>query len=151
YWHEQHPEDTLVNFDALTYAGNLKNLESIANSPRYTFVQGDITDIEAVRKAMQGADKVIHFAAETHVDRSISGPTAFIHTNIVGTFTLLEVARELGIKHFHHISTDEVFGSLELDSKTVFSESTPYDPHSPYAAAKASSDHLVRAYHDTYG
>jgi dTDP-glucose 4,6-dehydratase len=104
-----------------------------------------------VRSALTGADIVVHFAAETHVDRSITDPGAFVTTNVVGTQVLLDAARDLNIKRFHHISTDEVFGSLELGSNTKFSETTPYDPHSPYSASKAGSDHLVRAYHDTYG
>ena len=151
YWMQQHPEDQIVNFDLLTYAGNLENLASVDQNPNYSFVQGDIRSPQDVRAAMAGADMVVHFAAETHVDRSITDPGAFVTTNVVGTQVLLDVARDLNIKRFHHISTDEVFGSLELGSSAKFSENTPYDPHSPYSASKAGSDHLVRAYYDTYG
>lgn len=151
YWMKQHPEDQIVNLDILTYAANLAYLDSVAQQPNYQFIKGDITDSVAVRQAMQGVDVVVHFAAESHVDRSVSGPSAFVQTNVVGTLTLLEVARELGIQRFHHVSTDEVFGSLEFESAVRFSETTPYNPHSPYSASKAGSDHLVRAFHDTYG
>lgn len=151
YWMQQHPEDQIVNFDLLTYAGNLENLASVDQKPNYSFVQGDIRSPQDVRAAMAGADMVVHFAAETHVDRSITDPGAFVTTNVVGTQVLLDAARDLNIKRFHHISTDEVFGSLELGSSAKFSENTPYDPHSPYSASKAGSDHLVRAYYDTYG
>lgn len=151
YWMEQHPEDEVVNLDLLTYAANLDNLNFVAQNPKYTFIQGDICDLEAVRGAMQGVDVVVHFAAESHVDRSVSDPAAFVQTNVIGTFNLLEVAREVSVKRFHHVSTDEVFGSLEMGSEVKFNEETPYDPHSPYSASKASSDHLVRAYADTYG
>ena len=151
YWMREHPRDSIVNLDALTYAARLENLASVADSPNYEFIQGDICDPEVVRRAMQGVDVVVHYAAESHVDRSVSGPAAFVQTNIVGTFTLLEAARELGIARFHHISTDEVFGSLELDSPKKFNEDSPYNPHSPYSASKAGSDHLVRAYATTYG
>lgn len=150
HWMQNHPADSIVNFDLLTYAGNLENLKSVDQNPNYSFVQGDIRSPQAVRAAMAGADMVVHFAAETHVDRSITDPGAFVTTNVVGTQVLLDAARDLNIKRFHHISTDEVFGSLELGSNTKFSEDTPYDPHSPYSASKAGSDHLVRAYHDTY-
>lgn len=151
HWMQQHPEDIIVNFDLLTYAGNLENLKSVDQNPNYSFVQGDIRSPQDVRAAMAGADMVVHFAAETHVDRSITDPGAFVTTNVVGTQVLLDAARDLNIKRFHHISTDEVFGSLELGSSTKFDENTPYDPHSPYSASKAGSDHLVRAYYDTYG
>lgn len=151
YWMDKHPADSIINFDLLTYAGNLENLKLVENSPHYTFVQGDIRKPEQVRAAMQGADYVVHFAAETHVDRSIMDPSAFVSTNVLGTQVLLEAAKDLGIKRFHHISTDEVFGTLELGTETMFNEHSPYDPHSPYSASKAGSDHLVRAYGDTYG
>ena len=153
------PHDVL-NLDKLTYAGNLASLEPIANSPRYRFVQADICDPAAVASAIAGyrPDVITHLAAESHVDRSIDGPADFIQTNIVGTFTMLSAAldywRGLDTEakagfRFHHISTDEVFGTLADDG--FFTEETPYDPHSPYSASKASSDHLVRAWHDTYG
>jgi len=148
-------EGRVVNVDALTYAGNPENLEGIeAVFPeRYVFIKGDICDREAMAKIFDnyGIDTVCHFAAESHVDRSIVGPDAFIQTNIVGTFSLLEAARnhQGQIERFHHISTDEVFGSLGPEG--LFKETTPYQPNSPYSASKASSDHLVRAYHETYG
>jgi dTDP-glucose 4,6-dehydratase len=151
YWMKHHPEDQIVNFDKLTYAGNLSSLADIADSPNYTFIQGDITDSEAVTQAMSGVDMVVHFAAESHVDRSILGPGIFLHTNVIGTQVLLDAALKAKVKRFHHISTDEVFGSLELGSDTKFDEHTPYDPCSPYSASKAGSDHLVRAYGETFG
>jgi dTDP-glucose 4,6-dehydratase len=150
----------VLNLDKLTYAGNLASLEPIANAPRYRFVQADICDGAAVAKAIADyrPDVITHLAAESHVDRSIDGPADFIQTNIVGTFTMLSAALEYwrGLDdaakaafRFHHISTDEVFGTLADEG--FFTEDTPYDPHSPYSASKASSDHLVRAWHDTYG
>lgn len=151
YWLSQHPQDHIRNFDALTYAGNLENLAHVQDNPNYQFVQGNICDKEAVEKAMQGIDIVVHFAAESHVDRSIMNPESFLQTNVMGTFTLLTAARNANLKRFHHISTDEVFGSLQLGSSTKFNEQTPYEPRSPYSASKASSDHLVRAYGETYG
>ncbi|WP_116092404.1 dTDP-glucose 4,6-dehydratase [Sphingomonas crusticola] len=151
---------SVLNLDKLTYAGNLASLEPIANSPRYRFVQADICDAAAVAAAIAGfrPQVITHLAAESHVDRSIDGPADFIQTNIVGTFNMLSAALEYwrGLDaeakaafRFHHISTDEVFGSLPDGG--FFTEETPYDPHSPYSASKASSDHLVRAWHDTYG
>jgi len=152
YMMEKYPEYEIVNLDKLTYAGNLETLKSVENNPKYTFIQGDICDRDQVEKAMEGCDMVVHFAAESHVDRSITGPAIFVQTNVVGTQVLLDVAKDQGIKRFHHVSTDEVFGALELDRlEDKFSETTPYNPHSPYSASKAGSDHLVRAYHDTYG
>ncbi len=152
---------SIVNFDKLTYAGNPNNLESIADSPRYHFVQGDIIDRELVRKTLARHEPraIVHFAAESHVDRSIRGPEDFIHTNVNGTFVLLEEVRAywsgLGEAdrarfRFLHVSTDEVYGSLAPDDPP-FSETTAYAPNSPYAASKAAADHLVRAYHHTYG
>ncbi|MBI4066332.1 dTDP-glucose 4,6-dehydratase, partial [Candidatus Gottesmanbacteria bacterium] len=146
-----HPKDSIMNLDKLTYAGNLENLADVEKNPRYTFIHGDICDPETVQKALTGVDVVVHFAAESHVDRSILEPAPFITTNILGTYTLLEAATKVKISRFHHVSTDEVFGSLELVSSSKFNERTPYDPRSPYSASKASSDHLVRAYHETYG
>lgn len=151
YWMQQHPEDQIVNLDTLTYAGNLENLKTVADNPNYSFVQGDIRSVEQVNQAMLGIDIVVHFAAESHVDRSILNPSDFVTTNVVGTQILLDAALRHNVKRFHHISTDEVFGSLELGSSEKFSESTPYHPHSPYSASKAGSDHLVRAYGDTFG
>lgn len=150
YWLAQYPQDLVVNLDKLTYAGNLENLDDVANNSQYTFVKGDICDAGLVDSVVKDIDLIVHFAAETHVDRSILEPDAFITTNVIGTYTLLEAARKYK-KRFHHVSTDEVFGSLELGSSAKFNEHTPYDPSSPYSAAKASSDHLVRAYQRTYG
>ncbi|MFA5358887.1 MAG: dTDP-glucose 4,6-dehydratase [Patescibacteria group bacterium] len=151
YWAKKYPKDKIVNFDKLTYAGNLENLKTVEKNKNYKFIKGDITDPVAVNKAMAGADIVVHFAAETHVDRSILGPAVFVTTNVIGTQVLLDAALKHKIKRFHHVSTDEVFGALKLGSKEKFSEKTPYNPHSPYSAAKAASDHLVRAYADTFG
>lgn len=153
---KKYPQYKIVNLDALTYAGNLENLKDIEHASNYEFVKGDITDPKTVGRlfATQKFDGIIHLAAESHVDRSISNPMEFITTNIVGTVTLLNAAREqwkddYAGKLFYHISTDEVYGSLGAEG--FFTESTPYDPRSPYSASKASSDHLVRAYHHTYG
>ena len=152
----KYPDYQIYNLDKLTYAGNLENLKDIESRSNYTFIRGDIVDgefIQALFKRHQ-FDGVIHLAAESHVDRSISNPMEFIYTNIVGTVNLLNAASEIwneiySNKRFYHISTDEVYGSL--GDSGFFTESTPYDPHSPYSASKASSDHLVRAYHDTFG
>lgn len=151
YWLTHHPEDEVVNFDKLTYAGNLENLSSIEKNPRYRFVQGDICLLSDVVPVMEGIDTVVHFAAESHVDRSILEAAPFITTNVVGTQVLLDAALKAKVKRFHHVSTDEVFGSLALVSKAKFHEATPYDPRSPYSASKAGSDHLVRAYAHTFG
>ena len=149
---EKYPEDQVVNFDKLTYAGNLENLKELEDHPNYKFVKGDILNQELVEHVAQDVDVIVNFAAETHVDRSVLDPFSFVKTNVLGTHTLLEVARKLGNKRFHHISTDEVFGSLSLeDGHRAFSEDSPYDPKSPYSSSKAASDHLVRAYHHTYG
>lgn len=150
YWLDKHPEDTIYNLDALTYAGSLTNLQDVEELPNYVFIQGSINDRELVDKIMDDVDTVVHFAAESHVDRSILNPSIFLETNVLGTHTLLESAREHGIKHFHHISTDEVFGSLPYEGTDSFTEKTPYDPRSPYSASKAGSDHLVRAYGETF-
>lgn len=151
YWMKNYPEDFIVNLDKLTYAGNLENLVDVSDNPHYSFIYGDICDAKVVEKAMDGVDTVVHFAAESHVDRSILEPAAFVMTNVVGTQILLDEAVRKGIKRFHHVSTDEVFGSLNLADKSKFNERTNYNPRSPYSASKASSDHLVRAYHITYG
>lgn len=154
-------QDSVINVDKLTYAGNLESLESVSNSPRYAFEQVDICDKAELKRVFNQyqPDAVMHLAAESHVDRSIAGPAAFIETNIVGTYTLLEVARaywhNLSVEkkvafRFHHISTDEVYGDLE-GTNDLFTENTPYAPSSPYSASKASSDHLVRAWWRTYG
>jgi len=150
YWLKKYPQDKIVNLDKLTYAGNLENLKSIEKNPNYEFVQGDICDPKLVDSLLKKVDTIVHFAAESHVDRSIVDPAPFIKTNIEGTYVLLEAALRNKVKKFHHVSTDEVFGALELNSKEKFNDATPYNPHSPYSASKASSDHLVRAYFDTY-
>jgi dTDP-glucose 4,6-dehydratase len=151
YWLAHHSEDAIVNLDKLTYAGNLENLTSVEKHPHCTFVQGDICDPTSVASAMDGVDMVVHFAAESHVDRSIHDPAPFVQTNVVGTQVLLDAALSHKVTRFHHVSTDEVFGSLDLGSVARFSESTAYDPRSPYSASKAGSDHLVRAYYHTFG
>lgn len=150
----------VVNLDALTYAACLENVAPVADSPLYSFVRADIRDAAAVEAAVAQAapDAIMHLAAESHVDRSIDGPGVFLETNIMGTFNMLQSARALWERNgrpesfrFHHISTDEVFGSLPADPSVQFTEDTPYDPRSPYSASKASSDHLVRAWAETYG
>ena len=157
YWLEQYPADRVVVLDALTYAGNLQSLSDSLDNPRFRFVHGDICDQALVEALLEEEElgTIVHFAAESHVDRSISGPGAFVQTNVIGTHALLEAARkqwlDKGKDHrFHHVSTDEVYGSLDPDSP-AFSETTAYAPNSPYSASKAASDHLVRAYHHTYG
>ena len=150
YWLKNHPDDQIVNFDKLTYAGNLENLKDIESNQNYQFVRGDITNADEVGSVMSGIDTVVHFAAESHVDRSIHDPAPFVMTNVVGTQILLDAALKNNIKRFHHISTDEVFGALELGDSNKFNERTPYDPGSPYSASKAGSDHLVRSYFNTY-
>jgi dTDP-glucose 4,6-dehydratase len=159
YWNARHPGDRLVAYDALTYAGNRANLRALEGSDRFRFVHADIADTALVAGLLreEAIDTIVHFAAESHVDRSIDGPDAFIATNVTGTHSLLKAAREvwLGgareIEHrFHHVSTDEVFGSLSSDAP-AFTETLAYAPNSPYSASKAASDYLVRAYHHTYG
>jgi len=157
----QYPGDQIINLDKLTYAGNLSNLQDLEGKPNYRFVKADICDFDVVQSVFETfqIDGVIHLAAESHVDRSILGPEAFVTTNVLGTYTLLDVARTnwqaryASLREapvlFHHISTDEVYGSL--GETGYFTETTPYDPRSPYSASKASSDHLVMAYHHTYG
>jgi dTDP-glucose 4,6-dehydratase len=160
YMLEKHPELHIISYDKLTYAGSLDNLADLPNEKNHTFIKGDICDRELVDKVLRAhhIDTIVHFAAESHVDRSITGPTEFIQTNIVGTFTLLESARQFWLEEkkwnntqcrFHHISTDEVYGTLG-PNVPPFTETTPYAPNSPYSASKASSDHLVRAYFHTY-
>src|SRR6056297_1152813 len=151
---KKYPEVQIMNLDALTYAGNLENLKDIEDAGNYTFIKGDITDEEFIDRLFENHDfsGVIHLAAESHVDRSIEDPLSFIKTNIIGTMNLLNACRNswnsFEGKRFYHISTDEVYGSL--GDSGLFTETTPYDPKSPYSAAKASSDHFVRAYHNTY-
>jgi len=151
-----YPHYEIVNLDKLTYAGNLANLTDIEDKSNYRFIKADITDAKEINDLFQKEqfDAVIHLAAESHVDRSITDPTAFVMTNVIGTVNLLNSAREFwkgdyDKKRFYHVSTDEVYGAL--GETGMFTESTAYDPHSPYSASKASSDHFVRAYHDTYG
>ncbi|ANE47057.1 spore coat protein [Paenibacillus swuensis] len=140
----------IINLDALTYAGNLENLQSVANHPNYTFVKGDIADKELVERIFaKGVDYVVHFAAESHVDRSIEGPEVFVMTNVMGTQVLLDAAKKHNVKKFVHVSTDEVYGTL--GETGLFTEETPLAPNSPYSASKAGSDLLVRAYHETFG
>jgi dTDP-glucose 4,6-dehydratase len=155
-WVQMHPDTRVINLDALTYAGNLHNLQDVELAPNYAFVKGDITDAAFVQALFERErpDGVIHLAAESHVDRSIANPGAFVMTNVVGTLNLLHAARTLWGqqtegKLFYHVSTDEVYGSLGPTG--LFTETTPYDPRSPYSASKAGSDHLVRAFHHTYG
>ena len=150
YWLKNYPTDEIINLDLLTYAGNLENLRDIENNPNYQFVKGDICDVVLVNALVKGVDLIVHFAAESHVDRSIKNSVNFIRTNVEGTRVLLEAAKNNGNIRFHHISTDEVFGSLKI-SDPKFNEKTPYDPRSPYSASKAAADHLVRAYYHTYG
>lgn len=150
YWLKKYPDDKIINFDSLTYAGNLENLKSVEKNQNYLFIHGDISDYSGVFSAMDGVDIVVHFAAETHVDRSIIDPFQFVKTNVLGTQVLLNAAYKKGIKRFHHISTDEVFGTLTIENNQKFFEKTAYNPRSPYSASKAASDHLVRAYYHTY-
>jgi len=153
YWFKKYPQDKIINLDKLTYAGNLENLKSLESNPSYKFVKEDICNSQSVNSLIKnnGIDLIVHFAAETHVDRSILDPAPFIKTNIEGTFVLLEAALKNKVKRFHHVSTDEVFGALKLNSSEKFNEKTIYDPRSPYSASKAASDHLVNAYYTTYG
>ncbi|MBF0583773.1 MAG: dTDP-glucose 4,6-dehydratase [Magnetococcales bacterium] len=159
YWLQNHPQDQLLVLDALTYAGSKTNLQELKNSSSFRFVHGDICDYNLVCQLLRSGeiDTLVHFAAESHVDRSIHGPDAFIRANILGTHALLKAAKtvwldeQAGKKHrFHHVSTDEVYGSLQPHDPP-FTENTPYAPNSPYSASKGASDHLVRAYHHTYG
>ena len=149
YWFKNYPEDSVVNLDALTYAGNEENLKNLENNPNYTFVKGNICEVQLVDELVSGVDLIVHFAAETHVDRSIKNSSDFIKTNIEGTLNLLEAAKKNGGTRFHHISTDEVFGELDFNDNP-FRENTPYSPRSPYSASKAGSDHLVRSYFYTH-
>jgi dTDP-glucose 4,6-dehydratase len=141
-------DDSVTVFDALTYAGNLDNLRGLDDDPRFAFVKGDITDREAVLSAMEGHDTVVHFAAESHVDRSIASPDEFVRTNCGGTNVICDVARRIGVDRLLHISTDEVYGSIETGS---FTEKDPLEPRSPYSASKAGSDLIALSYHTTYG
>jgi dTDP-glucose 4,6-dehydratase len=165
YFLEKYPHYRLINLDLLTYAGNLENLKEVEEHPRYTFVKGNICNRELVEYLFQAYDirGVIHFAAESHVDNSIKNPGVFVETNVNGTYTLLDVAKNHWLERpfvykeeyrdcrFHHISTDEVYGTLSEDPEDLFTEETPYAPNSPYSASKASSDMIVRSYRETYG
>jgi dTDP-glucose 4,6-dehydratase len=151
YWVENHPDDRVVVLDLLTYAGNRPNLDDVED--RITFIQGDIADSELVEQLLRGhgVDVVVNFAAESHNSLAVLDPGLFFRTNVLGTQTLLEAARTVGIGRFHHISTCEVYGDLPLDAEDVFTEASPYRPRTPYNASKAAADHAVRAYHETYG
>ncbi|EKD64782.1 MAG: hypothetical protein ACD_50C00307G0013 [uncultured bacterium] len=150
YWLSKHPKDSIVNLDKLTYAGHLENLAGLEDNPRYTFVKGDITNRADVDWAIKNVDAVVHFAAESHVDRSIEEPLEFIKTNVLGTGVLLDAALRHGRKRFHHISTDEVYGELRVKD-LPFNEKSPLNPRSPYASSKAASDLLVKTYYTAYG
>ena len=165
YFLEKYPDYNLINLDLLTYAGNLENLTECESNPRYKFIKGDICNRELVEFIFSEYDikGVIHFAAESHVDNSIKNPGVFVQTNVNGTYTLVDVAKKYWMEkpftykteyqdcRFHHISTDEVYGTLSLDPNALFTEKTPYAPNSPYSASKASSDMIIRAYNETYG
>lgn len=151
YWLRKYPSDKIVNLDKLTYAGNLSSLRDVRDNPNYKFVKGDICNGKLVSELMNGIDVVVGFAAESHVDRSISGPQVFVKTNIIGTQVLLDAAVKAGVKRFHQVSTDEIFGALPDKGKEKFNEDWPFRPNSPYAASKAASDCLVRSYWKTYG
>lgn len=150
YWLKVHPEDQIVNLDSLTYAGHLESLKDIESNPNYKFIKGDISDTEVVKSAMDGVDMVVHFAAESHVDRSIIDPLVFVKTNTWGNAILLKTAMDAKVKRFHHVSTDEVYGSLGPND-SPFTPETPLRPRTPYAASKAGADHLVKAFFETYG
>ena len=145
YWLNRYPQDSLINLDKITYAANPKNLADIT-SPNYRFVQGDICDAQTVDSLVGEVEAIIHLAAESHVDRALQNPQVFLDTNIIGTFNLLQSARSHGLRRFHHVSTDEVYGALSLDNPAKFSEDSKFDPRSPYSASKAASDHLVMSF-----
>lgn len=151
YWLTKYPQDIVINLDKITYAGHIESTTDFAQNKNYAFVKGDIKRPEIVDKIMPHVDWVVHFAAESHVDRSIKGAREFIETNVIGTQVLLDSAVRHNIRRFHHVSTDEVFGTLDIRSRKKFSEESHYDPRNPYSASKAASDHLVRAYHHTHG
>lgn len=151
YWLKTYLNDRIINLDKLTYAGNRSSLKDFQNDSRYKFIEGDICDGELVAKIVAEVDTIVHFAAESHVDRSISGPQVFVKTNVIGTQILLDAAVKNNIKRFHHVSTDEVFGALPDNGKEKFNEDWPFRPNSPYAASKAGAECLARAYFKTYG
>lgn len=149
YWLSRHPNDQITNLDSVTYAANQNSLSDITTN--YNFIQGDILDVNLLENIVPGHDLIVHFAAESHVDRSIDDPLLFVKTNVLGTYNLLSVAKKHGNIRFHHISTDEVFGTIIPGVVDIFSENTPYNPSSPYSASKASSDHFVRSFGKTFG
>ena len=153
YWMDSYPNDQMTVVDALTYAGHMENLVGYNERPNFRMVHADINEYDVMREAMNGVDLVVHFAAETHVDRSLGGldmERAFYRSNIEGTATLLHAAKDAGVKHFHHVSTDEVFGDLDFDASEIFHEEFAYNPHSPYAVSKAASDYVVRGFGHTH-
>ena len=150
YWHRMYHDDIIINVDSLTYAGNSENLSELNGVKNYEFVHADICDKQKMLNITNDVDVIVHFAAESHVDRSIHDPEPFIKANVIGTLSLLEAARKNKVKRFHHVSTDEVYGALPLNSPEKFTEKTAYAPRSPYAASKAASDHLVSAYFHTF-
>lgn len=151
YWLRAHPEDSVIAYDALTYAGNLENLRDVEQNPRYRFVKGDIGDYDVARAALEGVDVVVNFAAESHNDRGILDPGIFLRTNVLGTQILLAAAKDAKVSRFHHISTCEVFGELELDEDRMFREDDAYQPKTPYNASKAAANHVVMSYFHTFG
>lgn len=151
YWVRTAPQDRVVVFDALTYAGHRESLTELEGRPGFEFVRGDVRNLQEVMSVVRGADVVIHLAAESHNDRAIAEPTTFVSSNVMGTAVLLEACRKADTGRLHHVSTDEVFGSLDLDTSQKFTADSPYDPRGPYSASKAGSDHLVRAWQKTYG
>jgi len=151
HWSTQHPGDELVVFDALTYAGHRESLQDLEDAHRLRFIRGDIRDLSATAAALEGVELVLHLAAESHNDRAIADPIRFLESNVVGTGTLLEACRQRDVRRIHHVSTDEVFGMLPLDSAERFTETSMYRPRGPYPASKAGADHVVRAWGETYG
>lgn len=151
YWFARHPDDQITNLDCVTYAANPQNLSDFDQKPNYKFVKGNILDNDLLDKIVPGTDLIVHFAAESHVDRSIDDPLLFVKSNVLGTYTLLSAAKRHGGLRFHHISTDEVFGTVIPGVVDIFNEETPYNPSSPYSASKASSDHFVRSFGKTFG
>jgi len=150
YWLKKYPKDYVVNFDVLTYSGNLESLKDIQGNPHYAFVRGDVREPKQIEKAIKGAEVVVHFAAESHVDRSLFAAGDFVTTNVLGTQILCEAAAKEGVNRFHYIGTDEVFGALPLKTKEKFKEDTPFDPRNQYSASKAAAEHFVRSYYSTH-
>ena len=150
YWLKNHAGDLVVNYDLLTYAGNLENLRDVENDPRYTFIRGDIADYNAAREALEGVDVVVNLAAESHNDRAVLDPGLFVETNVLGTQIMLAAARDAKVQRFHHVSTCEVFGDLALDEDRMFKEGDPYVPKTPYNASKAAANHVVYSYFHTF-